>query len=50
VVIEAKVDEVHAIANDRLTKALDEITALRLLVERQRVIVSKREEGSVGGQ
>ena len=45
ITIEGKVDQVHAIANDRLTKALDEITALRLLLERQRVTISNQEAG-----
>jgi rRNA pseudouridine-1189 N-methylase Emg1 (Nep1/Mra1 family) len=35
--IEKKVDDVHELANDRLTKALEEISALKLLSERQRV-------------
>ncbi len=36
-IIEDKVDQVHALANDRLTKALDKIEALNLTVERLRV-------------
>ena len=42
-VIEGKVDEVHKLANDRLTKALEEIQALQLLIERQRVAAITKE-------
>jgi len=41
--IEGKVDEVHKLANDRLTKALEEIAALQLMVERQRVSAQTKE-------
>lgn len=43
VVLEEKVDEVHKLANDRLTKALDQIAALQLMVERQRVTAQTKE-------
>lgn len=44
VVLEEKVDEVHKLANDRLTKALEQIAALQLMVERQRVASQTKED------
>ena len=42
--IESKVDEVHDMANDRLSKALEKIERLSLLVERQRVEIKDNKE------
>lgn len=42
--IEKKVDEVHFVANGRLTEALNEIRDLRLIVERQRVSLDTKQD------
>jgi len=41
-VVEGKVDEVHKLANDRLTSALDRIEQLSLVVERLRADKEKQ--------
>ena len=47
-VLEKKVDVVHTIANDRLTKALERIEELVLTVQKQQAVIDTTEGGKHG--
>lgn len=42
-IVEEKVNQVHALANDRLTKALDRIEELVLIVQKQQDTIDRRD-------